>query len=249
MANKSTRLMLDALARAAAEPAGMPLYSAKNSLGLFPNTSTARQVAQRCQEDGYLTVVASEANGQAAREVAVLTEKGFHWLMTQTNPRQVLEDFVRVLEERRGQVIQLIATTQNLAAGLHALASAVERLRGYMPSSERNGRAPKVESAIRDSLDQEILRYLEAWHAVESGDCPLPRLFEKLHESHADISIGQFHDALRGLHNAHRLWLHPWTGPLYQLPEPALALLIGHEIGYYASLRDAESGVNAAPLG
>ena len=249
MANKSTRLMLDALARAAAEPAGVPLYSAKNAPGLFPTTSAARQVAQRCRDDGYLNVVAGEANGKPAREVAVLTEKGLHWLMTQTSPRQVLEDFVRVLEERRGQVAHLIATTQNLSAGLHALASAVDRLRPYVQSSERNGHVRRVESASPDSLDQEILSYLEAWHAVEAGDCPLPTLFEKLHESHANISIGRFHDALRCLHNAHRLWLHPWTGPLYQLPEPALALLIGHEIAYYASVRNSECGVNTVPVG
>ena len=28
-----------------------------------------------------------------------------------------------------------------------------------------------------------------------------------------------------------------WTGPLYAIPEPPLALLVGHEIAYYASPR------------
>jgi len=35
------------------------------------------------------------------------------------------------------------------------------------------------------------------------------------------------------LREAGRLRLAPWTGPLYELPEPALALLIGHEVLYY----------------
>jgi hypothetical protein len=43
---------------------------------------------------------------------------------------------------------------------------------------------------------------------------------------------------LRSLHDRERIYLHPWTGPLYALPEPAFALLIGHEVAYYASLRN-----------
>ncbi len=39
------------------------------------------------------------------------------------------------------------------------------------------------------------------------------------------------------MHQAGRIYVHPWTGPLHELPEPAYALLVGHEIAYYASLR------------
>ena len=53
----------------------------------------------------------------------------------------------------------------------------------------------------------------------------------------ATLSIGQFHDGLRELHDREQVYLHPWTGPLYAMPEPAFALLIGHEIAYYASQR------------
>jgi hypothetical protein len=51
------------------------------------------------------------------------------------------------------------------------------------------------------------------------------------------LTIGLFHDGLRGLCEAQCIYLHPWTGPLYDMPEPALALLVGHEIAYYASFR------------
>jgi hypothetical protein len=39
------------------------------------------------------------------------------------------------------------------------------------------------------------------------------------------------------LHDREQVYLHPWTGPLYAMPEPAFALLIGHEVAYYANLR------------
>ena len=31
--------------------------------------------------------------------------------------------------------------------------------------------------------------------------------------------------------------VHPWTGPMYEMPEPSFALLVGHEVAYYASYR------------
>ena len=70
-------------------------------------------------------------------------------------------------------------------------------------------------------------------------------LYRKL-ESGNQVSVGLFHDALRQLHDDHQLYLHPWTGPLYALPEPAFALLVGHEVAYYASQRRSqESGVRS----
>lgn len=224
MASKSTRLMQDALARAAAEPSGLPLFSAKSAPGLFPATAVARQAAQRCQDEGFLSI-----SGDGKRELGMITDQGLQWLLTQASPRQVLEDFVRVLEERRGQVSQLIAAAQNLATGLDALSSAVERLRPQMLNGHAAIHKPKFETAI--------VAELNAWHAAEHGDCPLPALYRKIGVV-SDLTIGRFHDALRELHDEHQVWLHPWTGPLYQLPEPPFALLVGHEIAYYASLRE-----------
>ena len=41
----------------------------------------------------------------------------------------------------------------------------------------------------------------------------------------------------KGLHETSQVYLHPWTGPLYDIPEPPYALLVGHEVAYYASVR------------
>jgi hypothetical protein len=71
------------------------------------------------------------------------------------------------------------------------------------------------------------------------GDCPLPELFREARTIAPTLSIGQFHDGLRTLHTREQIYLHPWTGPLYGLPEPTLALLVGHEVAYYASPRNA----------
>jgi hypothetical protein len=51
------------------------------------------------------------------------------------------------------------------------------------------------------------------------------------------LTIGHFHDTLRQLHEEEKIYLHPWSGPLYEIPEPPYAVLIGHEVAYYASTR------------
>jgi hypothetical protein len=87
--------------------------------------------------------------------------------------------------------------------------------------------------------DDIILDSLRAWHGSRQlGDCPLPDLYRRAREASAKLTIGQYHDALRALHERQAVYLHPWTGPLYEMPEPAVALLTGHEIAYYASLRE-----------
>jgi hypothetical protein len=97
-------------------------------------------------------------------------------------------------------------------------------------------------------LDNEIVVLLDEWRSSSSGDCPLPELYRRLTERHAGLSIGRFHDLLRHLHDSHRVYLHPWTGPLYELPEPPLALLVGHEVAYYASPRISDLGFGISDL-
>jgi hypothetical protein len=69
------------------------------------------------------------------------------------------------------------------------------------------------------------------------ADCPLPELYRIAQQSTPGLTIGQFHDGIRHLYDRQEIYLHPWTGPLFELPEPTVALMVGHEIAYYASLR------------
>lgn len=242
MADQSTRLILDALSRAVAQPAGLPLFAAKTSPGLFPATSKARQAAQRCRDDGLIQVAASP------RELTTITDKGLNWLLSQSSPRQVLEDFVRVLEEKQSQAAELVAAAKQMAASLDSLRDAVERLGPmlapangqihHVHNADRNGSVGQDQSGKSQAILTDIRDHLEHWYAQSHRDCPLPDLYRRLAELHANLTVGEFHDALRLLHDEHQVYLHPWTGPLYDLPEPPFALLIGHEIAYYASIRN-----------
>jgi len=97
-----------------------------------------------------------------------------------------------------------------------------------------------IEAADRE-LKGVLISHLERWSASGAlEDCPLPELFRQARSADSDLTIGRFHDNLRHLDEGGQIHLHPWTGPLYGIPEPPYALLVGHAVAYYASLRKEE---------
>jgi hypothetical protein len=235
LADKSSQLILDALRRAATEPAGLPLVAARTSPGLFPPTATARPLAQRCKVDGLLQVVRTESHGKAPLEYCAITEKGLAHLLREVSPKQVLEDLVRALEARHAQVAEMLATARQWQSSLDGLKDVVERaLHDLQHSHFSPGPSPNGAHGWQDEIPAALTRWRDAG---ASEDCPLPVLFRKVLQAYSPLTIGPFHDELRRLYEAGRIYLHPWTGPLYDMPEPAFALLAGHEIAYYACLR------------
>jgi hypothetical protein len=236
LTDKSTSLILEALSRAAAEPDGSPLFTSKSAPGLFAASPAAKQAAQRCKADGFLRTVRSESRGKSVHELCALTEKGLAYLLTQANPKQVIEDFIRALDGRQGQLNSILEAVRHMQRSLESirivadgLASRSASPAGPVPSTNGTHNQPQA------IIDQLLLRR----DSGASGDYPLPDLYRHALKSAPQLTIGQFHDALRTQHEQERIYLHPWTGPLYDRPEPVLALLVGHEIAYYASIRSS----------
>lgn len=253
MADAFDSLILTALTRAAAEPEGLSLFVSKTSTGLFPATAPGRTAARRAIDEALISI---QREGRPVRELAVITSKGMDRLIAEANPKPVLDDFVRVLESRESQVNALIVATREMTEQLAAMKRIVaamlpkvltgrisESNSGYTtetaepiqhyrvePSHETTAVLTKAHTALAES----ILTRLQTWSESVSEDCPLPILFRDLS---CRASVGTFHDCLRELHAEGEIYLHPWTGPLYTLPEPALSLLVGHEVAYYASKR------------
>jgi hypothetical protein len=259
VADKSGQLVLSALTRATSDAAGVPLHGNKSAPGLFPSTAIGKQAAQRCCEEGYLRPIAEDAEAPPteaprgrtpARPSYTITDKGIAFLLSQVSPRQVLEDFVRVLESREAQVMQLVTCARQMHAGLETLRASItpvlaEVARSPFPSrqagdADLNGmfhdfRQDKSDAASSDAAPA-ILAHLERWAgAGASEDCPLPELFNQATSAIPGLTIGAFHDTLRSLQDAGDIYLHPWTGPLYDIPEPPYALLVGHQVAYFAS--------------
>ncbi|OWK44460.1 hypothetical protein FRUB_02392 [Fimbriiglobus ruber] len=288
-------MIVAALTRAAADPTGSPLYAGKGEVGLFPPAAAAKPAVKRAFDDGLIAVVRTEVKGKQTREFCAATDKGLQFLLDQASPKQILEDFIRILEERAVQVTDLLGVARRMADELTGLRAAVSAVlpqvratkvslpvspastvalpdtRGLphdplpprtpeptFPISPATGAhamngaatldAPAYAPAVirrataeteADELAGAILARLSDWAASAGAaqDCPLPELYRSLTCREAPPTIGAFHDSLRRLHDEYRIYLHPWTGPLYALPEPTYALLAGHNIAYYASAR------------
>ena len=251
----SSSLILKALTRAAAQPSGVPLYTSKADDGLFPATTVGKAAARKALDDGLISVVRHETVGKAQREIAAIAPPGLARLQAESDPKQVLEDFVRILEIRERQVAELLQTSRDLAETMTAMKTALgailpQTLAARIPASAClvrtsasmpilvNNAGTLTEPDVEE-LDEALLTHLSDWagNATAGQDCPLPELFRALGLREHPPTIGTFHDVLRRLHADCRLYLHPWTGPLYALPEPSYALLVGHNIAYYASPR------------
>lgn len=239
MAEQSQSLIREALRRAAAEPAGMPLYGTRAKPGLFVNSAPARLAAESCKQAEYLRVVGTEKRGKTPVEIATITDKGLAYLLNQVNPRPVLEDLVRALQEREQQVGTLVRATHQTQASLDRLRATAEQVLnavGTSGAAEADGPAPPQPAA--SDWPTAVLAFMQRWQATHpTEDCTLPELYRAARQAAPAVSVGTFHDGLRTLHERGRIYLHPWTGPLYDIPEPALVLMVGHELAYYASLR------------
>jgi hypothetical protein len=263
--DKSTQLIITALTRAAAESAAVPLHGNKTTPGLFPTTTQGKQAAQRCCDEGYLCAVEREPAVVAATTASrtrtatfphcIITDKGRSYLLSQVSPRQVLEDFVRVLESREAAVTGLLTLARQMHTSLEALRSAVAPVldaarRLEAPVNPASNGALKglfhdfcQEKPADPSADptQALLETLRSWAGSgTSKDYPLPELYRQMRATCPNLTIGAFHDVLRCMAEQGHVHLHPWTGPLYDIPEPSYALLVGHVVAYYASLRKDE---------
>lgn len=237
--DKSSPLVMEALSRAAAGGAGLPLHGTKAAPGLFATSAAAKQAAQKSKDDGLLRVVRTETRGKTTTEICAITEKGLAYLLSQSSPRQVLEDLVRALDARHAEIGQVVEAARQTQAGFESLKAAAERiLQQVGKPSPPPGPVAGVNGS--DTWIPAALAVLARWEAAaRSEDCPLPELYCQSLATAPGLSVGHFHDGIRRLHESGRIYLHPWTGPLYEIPEPAYALLVGHDIAYYVSLRHA----------
>lgn len=240
MADKSQQLIIDALHRAASAGAGMPLFASRNIQGLFTASAPGKKAAQFCKDQGYLQVLRTETKGKATHDVCAISEKGLAFLLAEQSPKLVLESLVRALQQQCSRVDDIASVLQANQEALESLKGIAERVLQQFQRGSPAATPPPVSTNGngKPSCASVLLERLQQWHdAGALGDCPLPHLYRHLVEKQPHTTVGQFHDLLRQLHEEHRLYLHPWTGPLYEIPDPKLALMVGHEIAWYASLR------------
>lgn len=238
-ADKSVALMVEGLSRAATAPQGVPLFGQRKTPGLFARTAAAQTAARRCLDTGYLQVVGVETKGKSAFDLCTITEKGVSFLLRQTSPQSVLESLSHAITAQGAASPQLVAEVQSCQETYATLEQQLGHLVTHLHQpAATNGAVPHLNGNGKPQANVDwrgfVVPFLREWESKRPHqDCPLPELYRHLCHHAPDLTIGQFHDGLRQMFAAGQVRLYPWTGPLHELPEPALALLVGHAVAFY----------------
>lgn len=235
------------LTRALSAPQGLPLLAPRRS-GLFTNTATGKQAAQAALEAGLLVQLRTVTKGKTTTPICILSDRGLDFLRGLAPPRELIPHLTKAVEASGPELARLQHEVEQLRL-------AFENLRNWLPTLlsgptpsrppaevERNGSHLPAATPPRCSsppdLDLVLLEHLDRWQQHHAGDdCPLPELWRRAQQFDPDGTLGRFHDVIRRWHTSGLVHLHPWTGPLHELPEPGIALLVGHAIIYYVSRR------------
>lgn len=217
--------MLAVLRRLLSAPDGQRLYGNDRARGVFSSNSPgSRRLVDQLQNRGYLTV----DTGEDGRPIARLTQAGRQWVVETENPRLLLEDLARAAESQRDSLRKIESACRAQRDALERQIADVRHVleRVHLPAANADHlMTPRIVEILRDHAGSD-----------KPSALTLAELFHALRFRQPELSIGQFHDLVRFLHESGSLQLTPWTGALYQLPEPELALLIGHEVLYYVRL-------------
>jgi hypothetical protein len=249
MDDRTHETLIKALQTALASGAEMRLYRSGKLPGLFPSRSgNAAEAATVAVRDGLVEITRTEIKGKISTEWVKLTPRGVEYLHGQTTPLGVLRELRRELAAAREGApafLSIIQEEWKISARRmqEQVQRAVERL---------DELADRVEDALRraDILSQPlpngvakvvpwaqaVLDYLD--HRYEAGapeNCPLPELFEAIRQQYVDLSLTDFQDGVRRMHDHHALRLKPFPESADCLPEPEYAILDGAEVLYFAT--------------
>ncbi len=224
--------LLAGLTAAFASPSECLLISSRTQPGLFPSTAAGKSAASICQEAGWLNVIRTESKGKSVNTFVSLSQAGMEYLLTQTNPKPLLEAIQAQLQQSESTLSELRERLQNCLQQIQTLRNKTEQVEQIAGSTVTHAKVamPDWESTINGYLvNRQVSRPAE--------DCPLTELYNHARQHVPQLSVGTFHDGIRRLQAKHEIDLQPWTGSLHEMPEPELALMQGHSVAYYASAR------------
>ncbi len=233
MADQQT-ILINALSLAIETSGSIALFNKKNAQGLFPLSAPGKLAAQTCIQSQFLKVL--EQTTKPNTEIVQITQLGVGWLLGALKIDAFLEKAVILLDKVKSST----GIKEKERAFYNRLGNLINLI------LENSEPIPCLSFSLNQ---QQIFLALKEWaDSGRVGDCQLSTLYKQIQKRFPQITCGMFHDALRELRNKKLVELHPWTGPLYEIPEPHLALMAGHEVAYYASLGSAATSSAAINL-
>jgi hypothetical protein len=260
--SQAEKTALEALTAMVADPAPRVLHGSSKQPGVFPGASAALKAAARlCLDNGWLEPTGQFAGtGKSRKDLYRLTVAGLQAVTARGDPRAVLEGLGQRLDKLQQAYAELpakIAEFSHEVAGLqHTVQQSVVELRTALdqtierlqpPSLDQMqhalqqsaASAPTTEPASGLPVDwtEEVVRLVgeqKQRHLFQR--LTLPQLFTQIQAKIPQLTLGDFHDGLRRLHDQGRIRLGPYTQALPTLDDTRVALYLDREVKYYVEL-------------
>ncbi|MBX9626058.1 MAG: hypothetical protein K2X82_19835 [Gemmataceae bacterium] len=238
-AARHTEITLDAIRTALAAPGEHRLFRSGKLPGLFPSRAGASaEAALQALKDGLLETVRTETRGKVVTEWVAATPRAVAFAHEHDSPKRVLRELREVLQTTRAGVpVWLDESRQELATlsarfetRAAAMLDRLDRLADRVEAALRraDASAPAVGPGTAGVVPWAVaaLEYLDQ----RRGDCPLPELFAAVRDWFSGLTLPEFHDGLRRLHDARAVRLTPTD----DMPEPEYAIVTDGALMYAA---------------
>jgi hypothetical protein len=231
-----TELLLDALKVAIATSGEHRLFRSGKLNGLLPaKVGLAAEAALVALHEGLLETIRTETKGKIVTEWVRATPKAVMFIHDNDSPKSVLRELKDVLATTRTGIPVWMMEAKQEAATLSARFE--ERAAAML--ARLDGLAVRVEAALRraevtslggsEPLSRTVPWGLEALKYLDprresgvTGDCPLPELFHAIRVKFTYLTLPEFQNGLRRLHDLRAIRLTPST----EMSEPEYAMVI-----------------------
>jgi hypothetical protein len=223
VADKQT-IILHALSIALESNKVWPLFNKKGVQGLFPLSAPGKEAAKYSIEKQFFKLVGHTT--KSFSESVAITAIGARALLEGLKVTRLLENATDIMRASHEN-----ADVDSNTEEIHFY-ERIEKAVGEILKRLNSSNSKELVA-----VEKHIFLVLKEWSDEgRIGDCQLNYIYQKTLSLCPGITPGAFHDGLRGLSQKKLVELHPWTGPLYEIPQPELAMMSGHEIACYASL-------------
>lgn len=206
--------------------------------GLFPSRAgAAAEAAVAAVRDGLLETARTEVRGKVVTEWVKATPKGLAFVHDHDSPKSVLRELAGVLQtardglpgwtaDTRRELAEFAARFEDRAAAVLArLDDLADRVEAALRRAEAT--APAVAGPVAGVVPWAVdaLAHLDRRRGEA---CPLPELFAAVRERSPELSLTDFQDGLRRLHDVRSVKLVPAD----EMPEPEYAIVVEGELVY-----------------
>jgi hypothetical protein len=243
-------LAVEALTRALLDPSPKVLLGSKAAPGFFQSSSAStRAAAKLCEDRGWVSGTGEWAgSGKSKKQKYRLTPAGVRAILEHGETLTVVRSLAGALQEQVDQYRSMRDRLGLLADQIQPLTEVVNRLLDKVQPPDVEAILQKLDRpltpppapvretapAVAGWLDEVVGLVAEQARRDRLQPLTLPQIFSAIRKRSPEITLGQFHDGLRKLHDQRRVRLTPYTRALATLGDPRNAVFLNGEVMYYA---------------